>query len=74
MFLHFAPTPDLGSLPTRGLSALLLLMLLGSLGDVGVADQAAEQRGNLWPDVQLFLQGGTGGGGINEYVWIKSII
>lgn len=31
-------------------------MLLGSLGDVGVADQAAEQRGNLGPDVQLFLK------------------
>lgn len=31
-------------------------MLLGSLGDVGVADQAAEKRGNLGPDVQFFLE------------------
>lgn len=34
-------------------------MLLGTLGDVGVADQAAEQGGNLRPDVQLFLRKAT---------------
>lgn len=31
-------------------------MLLGSLGDVCVVDQAAEKRGHLRSDVQLFLQ------------------
>lgn len=30
-------------------------MLLGPLSDVGVIDQTAEQRGHLWPNVQLFL-------------------
>lgn len=74
MFLRCALTPDLGSLSTRGLSALLFLMLLGSLGDVGVADQAAEQRGNLWPDVQLFLRETEGGrGSLNEFRF-RSII
>lgn len=63
MFLCSAPCADLGGLPTRGRSALLLLMLLGSLGNVSVADQAAEQGGNLWPDVQLFLEEEEGGGG-----------
>lgn len=48
--------PDLGGLPARGPSALLLLVLLRPLGDVGVADQAAEQRRDLRPDVQLFLE------------------
>lgn len=56
MFLHCGLTADLGGLPTGGLGTLLLLVLLGSLTDVGVVDQAAEQRGNLWPDVQLLLK------------------
>lgn len=30
-------------------------MLLGSLCDVGVVDQATKQRRDLWPDVQLLL-------------------
>lgn len=56
MFPHCVPDPDLGSLFTGGLSTLLLLMLLGSLGDVGIGDQAAEQSRNLWTDVHLFLE------------------
>lgn len=53
--------PDLGGLPAGGVSTLLLLVLFGSLRDVGVVDQAAEQRGNLGPDVQLLLMvGGRG--------------
>ena len=35
-------------------------MLFGPLGDGGVVDQSAEERGHLGPDVQLLLQGGKG--------------
>lgn len=62
-----AVRPDLGGLPAGGVSALLLLVLFGSLCDVGVVDQPAEQRGNLGPDVQLLLVVG-GGGDIRRHV------
>lgn len=62
--------PDLRGLPTRALSTLLLLMLLCSLGDVGVADQAAEQRGNLRSNVQLLLEWGKGW----EVKWMSLVL
>lgn len=62
---------DLGSLLARGLSAFLLLMLLHSLCDVGVGDQAAEQRGDLRSDVHLLLE--ERGGRECERVWFHHL-
>lgn len=47
-------------------------MLFGPLGDVCVTDQAAEQRGDLWSDVQLLLENKVGRSSVDEFGFILS--
>ena len=48
-------TSDLRGLLAGDVGALLFLVLPGSLRDVGVVDQSAEEAGDLRTYVQLFL-------------------
>lgn len=52
-FLHFFN--NLGHLFPGCISTFCLFMFFGSLSNICVIDQPAEERRDLWPDVQLFL-------------------